>query len=320
MIKKLLCTSLTCLLAALATSLSAQEYPAAAIRIVIPTGPGTAPDLAARIMQPHLQKVLGQPIIIDNRTGASGMVAYEFVAKAPADGNTLALGNPNLGLFHVFTKEMRIDPIRDLPPVTVLAEGTILLGTNTATPFGSYADMVAYARANPAKLNWSVPGLHSLPALFAESIKQKHGIDIVVVPFRGGSTEFRQAILINEIQLATFSEGQAKGDPSKLRILATTGDKRLPDFPSTPTFTELGQPELVGFWLTLNAPRSAPKPVVDKLYAASLSALQQPDVKDLYLKQGLYIVGSTPEQSARKVVSLAAWASDVAKRSGLQPQ
>ena len=313
----LLVTTVLCLPAA-----SAQDFPSRPIRIVVAQAPGGINDILARIMAPAMARSLGQPVLVENRPGAGGLVGAEYVAKQmPADGYTLAFGNPSYATFQAFVKEMRFDVSRDLPPITILAEGVALLMAGNGVPFSGFSEMETYARSNPGRLNMGVPGVQSQPSLHTEAINQKRGVRISVIPYKG-SGEINPALISNQIQLAWYSEGQAITDVAAhgLKVLAVTGERRIQAFPNVPTFVELGIPEVLGFWLSLHARGETPKPIVDKLYGAVAVALQQADVRELFQKNRLYAVGATPEASAKRLAEITRVYTELAKKAGIEPQ
>ena len=309
-------------LATAAAPTMGQDFPNKPIRIIIGNAPGTAPDLAARIVAPGMGKFLGQPVIVESRPGGSGMVAYDFVVKQSApDGHTLAVSTPNLITIPIFVKDARIDMIKDLPPVTILVDSHLVLSSPFKAPWNNFAEMVTYAKASPGKLNFGATGLQVTTVLYMELIKQKHGLQLVTIPYKGGASQMRPALITNEIQLAIMSEDSfAYAAAKETKVLAWSGRQRHAAAPDVPTFAELGFPELGGAWYGLNAPGATPKAVMDKLYAAVSSPLQQAEVRESMAKVQLHVVGSNPEDSVRRLAAEANAMREVARKAGIQPQ
>lgn len=317
----------SCLIGALLSAGSlcaiAQPYPAKPIRIVVPVSAGGPPDLAARLLAPRMSAVLAQPVLVENKPGVGGLIAFEYVAKqVPADGYTLALGVPALVTFPIFQKDIRFDPQKDLPPISLLAEGQIALVGPSSAPWNTFGEMIQFAKANPGRLNFGTPGLLSPPTLQMEAIKQRHGIDVIVVAYKGGQVDTMPAIIANDIQLAVSGEALAASllSDKKVKVLAVTGSRRSESLPGVPTFSELGHPEILGFWLTLNAPGQTPRVAIEKLYAAAATALNSSEVKEALRKVGLETVGSTPEVAVKRSGDAVRFYTEIARKVGLKPQ
>ena len=300
----------------------AQDFPSKPIRFIVPTAPGAGgPDLTARLVAPAMSKMLGQPIVVENRTGASGTIAYEHVARQSVpDGHAVLMGNPPLSTIHLFVKDLRFSPQKDLVPAALLMEGALLVGSSAAAPWKDFHEMVRYAKANPGKVNFGTSGVQTAAALIVEAMKEKHGIDVVSVPFKGGLNEYRPALMTNTVQLAMYTESAAYADAGKVRIIATTGDKRLAAFPDTPTHAELRQPEIPGSWYALFVPAGTPRAVIDKLSAAAGYALQQPEVKEQMAKSGLYPLPSSPAAAEKRYADDIRVFTELAAKAGIKPQ
>lgn len=309
------------LLAGAACAVSAQDFPNKPIRIIVSFGAGSIADLVARTIGPGMTKILGQQMIVESRTGASGLVAYEYVAKGvPPDGYTIALGDSSMAILPLFVKDTRIDLQRDLPPFMVILDMALLLVTPNSTGWNTYADMVNYAKANPGKVNFGVFGLQTPAALGAEVIKHKHGLDYVLVPYKGGAAEVRAAVLASQVHLATYTEGLMAADVDKVKALGVSGERRLPQYPNVPTFAELGVGDFAGLFQTLHAPAATPKPIVERLSNAARAALKMPEVSGPLVKIGFAPVGSTPEAAQQRMAELLRKNLEIAKRAGIKPE
>lgn len=315
-------------LAALATVLAlfplaarAQDYPNKPVRIVVGSGPGSTTDLLSRLVAAGMSKTLGQAIVVETKPGAGGQVAAEHVAKyVPPDGYTLLVVPNDIATYAAFMKSLTFDPLKDVPPITVMAEGSQLITTNSFVPFKTFNEMVAHARANPGKLNYAASSPRSLAAIVFESIKQKHNLNIVMIPYKNASAGWRPALLVNEVQLTVAGERTAIQDGDKVRVLGATGNRRLPAFPGVPTFIELGHPEIVGYSFGLHAPARVPKPIIDKLYTSVASTLNQPEVKESLVKFGLTIVATTPEESAKRLAEESRVVAEIVKKASIEAE
>ena len=300
----------------------AQEFPTKPIRLIIGFPPGGVNDILGRILSAGMGKFLGQSVVAENRPGAGGLIATEFVVKqVPADGHTILVTSVNLPTYPVFNK-LTFDPVKDLRHVSILADGPLVLWVNVQTPVTSFQELLAYARANPGKLNMSAPGLQSSPAMFLEGMKQRLGIDIVTVPFKG-TAEGRAAIIANQVQLSINDSNTAitEVQAGRGRALVATGTSRLAELPGTPTVNELGMPDLIiPFWVGLAVPAATPAAVIDRIYSAVSAAMAAPDGRELLIKARFNILTMTPDASTKRIVAEAAYFSGIAAKAGIQPQ
>ena len=296
----------------------AQEFPSRPIRFIVPNTPGTIHDLGARIMGPEMSKILGQPIIVENKPGSNGLLGYEYVAKhLPADGYAVAstfVGD--LAILPWLFKDLRFDPLKDLPAILGLAEGRWFFGSPSPAPWKSFVEMVAHARANPGKLNYGASNTST--RLLTESIIREIGLDIVHIPYAGGGP-YIAALNANEIQLGFVSESAAGSFGDRFRILAMTGEQRLARHPNIPTFAELGHPQIRGLSLSLNVAAGTPRAAFDKLSAAASRALQQAEVRGYFEKIRWEIIDRSPEASAKVLVDESKVYADIAKREAIPP-
>lgn len=272
---------------------SAQAYPDKPIRVITNLAAGATPDIMIRAMSPAMFTVLGQTLVLDNRPGASGRIAFESVARSAPDGYTVLVANQNLATAKAFMKDLTFDPVNDLPPISVIASTPLMYAANNQQPYKTFADMVTFAKANPGKVFQGHGGVQTTQNLFMLAINQKYGIQLTGVPYKGGSPQMWTAAYTNETQLSFFTEAAVAQNPQRITPIATTGDHRLPAFPNVPTFNELGLPSIIGVEYMMHVPKGTPQPVIDKLRAAINAALARDDVKDALKKFGLSAVGST---------------------------
>ena len=278
---------------------SAQDYPARPLHLVLPQPPGGAVDFISRTLGATLQKSMGQAIVVDNKPGANGIVAAEFVAKAPADGYTLFMAvdtnlvvNPNL------YAKVPYDPFRDFAPISVIARNGLVLVANNSFPPSNVAEVIAYAKANPGKVNYASIGYGSQHHLGMELLKAMAKIDLVHVPYKS------QAAALSDIVQGAASIGLS-GTPAalalskggQLKILAVTSLERSKYLPQLPTMAESGLPGYdVNGWFGLLAPASTPAPVMGRLQQEVRTAMDDAEFRAALLKVGLDPVGSTSAQ------------------------
>jgi len=298
---------------------AAQDFPGRPVRIVVPYGPGQAPDTLTRSLAQELNKATGQAFVVDNRTGADGVVAFEFVAnQAPADGYTMVVAaNTGLATLALTTKGLRFDPTRDLPPLVSMVEGKYAFSVPSSLPYKTFNELVAYVRANPGKTNYG--SSNSTIHLQSEALMRGLGLSVVYVPYRQ-SNNYLQAIATNEVQMGFTSEGSILNLGQRARVLAVTGSTRSTKFPDAQTFAELGLPDIRGLSYTINARLGTPKPLFDRLEALVLAAMATPEVKATSAKLGLDPVAHPAAVSARLLAEESRIFSQVAKQIGLQAE
>ncbi len=312
-------TCVAAVLCALAPALAiAQDFPTRPIRMIVANTPGTIADILGRVMATEMAKTLGQPIVVENKPGANAIIGLEYVAKQPADGYILvSTAVTALASLPVTVKELRFDPLKDIPPLIGLIEGPYIFGSPAIAPWKNFTEFVAYAKANPRKLNYGAPA--PTVRLPIEALIREIGLEIVHVPYPGGGP-YMQAIVANEVQMGLIPESAAKTFGEKFRPIAVTGEKRVASMPDVPTFKELGYPQIRGLAYSFNVPAGTPKFAADKLYAAASRALKDPDIKARIAKMGFEIVEQSPEVAAKALNDEAKFLADVAKKIGLAPQ
>jgi tripartite-type tricarboxylate transporter receptor subunit TctC len=296
----------SCLLATLAAHAAvAQTFPGKPIRIVVPFGAGGVADLTARTVAQKLSESLGQPVVIDNKPGAGGVVAGDTVAKAEPDGHTLLLMSNasavSVGLF----KSLPFDTVRDFSPVSTLGYFDIALVVPAESKFKTLADLLAFAKANPGKLNLGSINIGSTQNLAAELFKTSAGADVQIVPFNGTPaviTALRGGQIDAAVEILGPVLPQIKA--KALRALAVTGDKRATVLPDVPTAKESGLPTFVASsWNALAAPAKTPKHVIARLNKDVVAALNDPDVKKKLLDLNVEARASSPEQASELLAS-----------------
>jgi tripartite-type tricarboxylate transporter receptor subunit TctC len=254
------------------------DYPSRTIKILVPIPPGGAPDIAARLLGNALSEVLGQPVVIENRTGANGNLAADAVAKAPPDGYTLLLGADSGFVInsHVYSK-LPFDPMKDLLPVASVASNQFILSINPAVPVKTLPDFIEHARGKNPPLAYASGGNGSQHQLAMEMLKQRSGINLLHVPYRGGAPA-ATATVAGETQV-TFAGASSAGliDGGQMRGLAASGKHRSRRFPDLPTIGETYPGYEVEIWLGLFAPATTPEPIITKLRNEVHALLRKPD-------------------------------------------
>ncbi len=322
--RKMLRVCATAALLALALPLVAlAAYPDRPIRLVVPFPPGGAVDFFARVVQPPLSEMLGQSVVIDNKPGASGMLGAGLVAKAPADGYTLLLGNIasmaiNVGIY----PKMPYDPLKDLTAIVRTVDVNYVLVVHPSVPVKTVTELIAYAKTNPGKLSYGSSGSGSLPHLGTELLKVQTGTDMVHVPYKGGGPMVTD-LLGGNIQMVIGDQANLMPHVAtgRLRALAVATTRRSPNAPALPTMAESGLP---GFdataWQGLLGPAELPADVVKRLNEAMNKVMALPSVREKLLGAGLEPVGGTPEQFARFIADeITKWAK-IAKDVGAKPE
>jgi len=300
-------------------ALAQGAYPSKPVRLIVPFPPGGAVDYYARAVQNRLAETLGQPVLIENRSGASGMVGAELVAKSQPDGYTVLVGNiaslaMNVGLY----SKMPYDPVKDLTPIMRTVAVDYAMVVHPSVPAYSVAELVAYAKANPGKLSYGSAGSGSAPHLSMELFKQRAGIDLVHIPFKGGGPMVTD-LLGGQIQVVIADQANLMPHvkAGKLRALAVGTLVRSAVYPELPTIAESGYP---GFearaWQGIAGPAGLPPDVAKQLQAAIAKVMAMPEVRARLVEGGLDPIVTTPEEFGEFIrAEIAKW-SKVAKDVG----
>jgi tripartite-type tricarboxylate transporter receptor subunit TctC len=296
MLKPLLAVAAAAALAGAAPAY-AQTYPSQPIKFVVPFTPGTGMDTIARTVGPKLAERLGQPVVVENRPGASGNIGTEQVAKATADGHTvLVSANTMLIAAHLY-KNVPYEPMTDFAPVTLAAWGTLLLTANPKSGIESVADLVAKARANPGKITYASPGIGTPHHMSMELFRERTGLDMLHVPYKGSAGALTD-LLSGEVNVGFVPVHVAMPHikAGRLKPLAAGAKQRHPNAPDVPTLDELGFRGIdVEMWYAFYTPKGTPPAVVAKLNAEMRAILADPEVKGSFDKVGLDVASSSPD-------------------------
>jgi tripartite-type tricarboxylate transporter receptor subunit TctC len=282
---------------ALSAHVSAQAYPTKPLRIVVPFAPGGATDVQARVLARELGEQFRQPVVVDNRAGASGLIGAEIVASSPADGYTILFTTAALAINATLAKStLKFDPVKDLAPVAWVSYTPLVLIVHPSVQARSPQELIELARKNPSKLNVALTVSGSTSHLAAEMFKQLAGISITSVPYKGGGPAML-AMISGEVDFlfaeALLAAPQIKA--GKVRALAVTTAKPSPTFPDLPTLNTLLPGFLADNWFAIYAPSGTPKDIVAMLNSAVRKALEATSVRALFAQDALIPVGGPPE-------------------------
>ena len=297
---RLLCAALAVLFPAAATAAAAQTYPTKPVRIIVPFGPGGASDFLPRLIGAKLTEMWGQPIVVDNRTGAAGNIGMNLGAKAPPDGYTLTSAPVgNLAINPHMYATLGYDVFKDFTLITLVGSVQNVLVVNPSVPAKSVTELIALAKAQPGKLTFGSGGVGSQAHMGGELLKAMAGIDIVHVAYKGVGDTIRD-LLGGQINMVVAQVPAVKSfiESGKLHALGVASAKRTPVLPNVPTIDEAGN--LKGFeavsWYALVGPAGVPRAVVMKIQGDVAKVVQLPDIREKLLGIGAEPVGSTPEQ------------------------
>jgi tripartite-type tricarboxylate transporter receptor subunit TctC len=309
-------------LVALTAAAGAQTYPSHPIKLVVPFAPGGLNDTTARLLQPYLEKALGQPVVVDNRPGASGIVGTDAVAKSPPDGHTLLMVASSHTVVPATNSKLPYDADRDFAPIAMVGKNPLLFVINAKVSAKTLPEFVALAKASPGKLNYASPGAASQSHLVTELFDQKAGIKMQHVPYRGGAPAIlsvvkgdTQFVVISP--LASLSHIQSGG----LRALAAGSLTRDPQFPDLPTVAEQGYPGFEAIqWVGLLTTAGTPKPIVDRLNAEVNRALKDPDMIAKLAKQGVSPAGGSAADFQKVIANEIREWTEVARAADIKAQ
>jgi tripartite-type tricarboxylate transporter receptor subunit TctC len=302
----------------------AQWAPTHPVKIVVPFAPGGQPDIVSRALAEPLSKALGQPVIVENRPGAGGNIAAEAVARAAPDGHTLLMGtNGPLAVSPALEANLPYDPLKDLAPITLVGTSPNLVVVQSASGIGTLGALVARAKREPGKLNFSSVGKASISQLSMELLDSMAGISMVHVPYNGGAPAVT-ALLAGDVQVLSLNPTALipHVESGRLKVLAQTTAKRSPLIPDVPTVAEQGFAGYeAGVWMAVMAPAATPKPALRRLHDELARIIRDPAMKKtLWDRQWIDPVGSTPEETARTIREETARWARAAKAAALSPQ
>lgn len=297
-------------------------YPSKPLRLIVPFGPGGASDTVARILQARVGEVLGQEMYIEYRPGAAGNIGMELAAKAAPDGYTLFLGNVGAVAINptVFGASLRIEPLRDFTPITLIADVPGLLIANTAFPPNTVRELVAYARVHPGAVSFGSSGTGSVSRLDMERLREAEGLDMTHVPYRAGAGQAVTDVIGGHVPVmfVTISSAIRQAQAGKLKALAVTTAQRVPALPNVPTMVESGYPQFVSSsWQGIFVPAGTPDRIVRKLYSSFAQVLKEPEIRFRFDESSTRVaISESPEEFARFIGAETVRWGELVKRSG----
>jgi tripartite-type tricarboxylate transporter receptor subunit TctC len=296
-------------------------YPVKPVRLVVGQAPGGATDVIARLVSPKLGEHLGQSVIVENRTGAAGSIGAGFVAKSAPDGYNLLVVSSSYAINPSLYSDLPFDPVKDLAPVSLIAEAPFLLAVHPSMPARSVKDLVAFAKAKPGTLNYGSGGNGSSGHLAGELFNYLAGVNMVHVPYKGTGLALID-VIAGQIHLTFGSVLSTLGHvkSGRLRALGVTGAKRSSGSPELPTIAEAG---VKGYqtttWYGLLAPASTPAAIVTRLSGDMKKAVESPDIRNRILADGAEPEGSTPKEFQAHLLGEMKRAAEIVKRAGMKP-
>jgi tripartite-type tricarboxylate transporter receptor subunit TctC len=301
---------------------SAQTYPTHPVRLIVPFAAGGLNDVVARLLAPYLEKSLGQPVVVDNRPAASGIVGTDATAKAAPDGYTLLMVASSYAILPATHGKLPYDPERDLAPIVMVAKNSLLFLVNPQVPAKTLTEFVALAKAHPGKFNYASPGAATQTGLVIELFSQKAGIKLQHIPYRGGNPAM-QAMVAGDTQFTAISTllSLPQIQAGALRPIATGALTRETQLPDLPTVAEQGYPGFEAIqWIGLLTTAGTPKDVVDRLNAEVNRALAEPDLIAKFAQQGIAPAGGTSADFARTIsTDIKTW-TDTARAANIKAE
>jgi tripartite-type tricarboxylate transporter receptor subunit TctC len=276
----------------------ADDYPNKPIKLIVPFAPGGSVDIVGRIVAQQLGQELGQSIVVENRAGAAGNIGFEALARSKPDGYTLGMASSTMAVNVSLYRTIPFDPLKDFAPISLIALQPNVLLVNPSLPVKSVAELIAYAKANPGKLNFASSGIGASQHLAAELFKARTGVDMIHVPYKGGGPAMADLVAGRvEVMFETIPSSMSYVQSGQLRALAVTVDERSKQLPDVPTMAEAGVKDYLSRgWLGMMAPAGTPPAIVDKLAGALHKTIATPAVTKRLTELGLEIKTSTPAQ------------------------
>jgi len=316
------CAAAVLLLIPLAANAQAvgASFPVRPVRLVLPYSAGASTDILGRFLAAWLNGHWGQPVVVENKPGGGETIGVALVAKSTPDGYTLLMGTNSIAAQTVLIKDVPYDPLRDLSSISMLSRNGYMLIVSTNVPVNTFAELVAYAKANPGKLNYAAAGNESL--LTFESFRQRFGLNIVPVGYKGGGPAFA-AVMAGEAQMyfGAFNQARQAATTGKGRVLLFTGKSRHPLMPAVATSSEVGYPDFdPSYFLSLHGPTGIPAPVIRQINADMGIFLEDPTTRERFQSLGWQAAHSTPEELDRAMKAAYARAIELAAKVGLKPE
>ena len=317
---KIVAGAAVAVLAMASTGAQAQKYPTKPIRVIVPFAPGGSTDIIARLVGERMGKVLGQPVVIENKGGGGGSIGAAEAARADPDGYTLSIATVStMAVNPACNPKLSYDPLKDFQPVTNFANTANVVAVNAKFPAKTFEEFVAEIKNNPGKYSYGTSGTCSVNHLAGEAFKVATGTDIVHVPYRGSGPAVVDTVA-GQVQMLfdNIPSSMPQIEAGRLRAIAVAWPERLPSLPDVPTYAEAGFPQLnQPVWYGLLAPAGTPMDIVNTLRDAAVKVLAEPDVIDTLQKQGAAPSGNTPEEFAAEIKAQYDWAKGITEKQGI---
>lgn len=283
---------------------AAQDYPSRPVRIIVPFAPGGATDVPTRLIAPKMSESLGQPVVIENRTGAGGIIGIEAVAKSAPDGYTLLMAsNAEYAMHPAIYPKLPYIPLRDFIPISIVAEQPMVIAVGAGSPYASLAELIAAAKAKPGAISYSTAGTGSTSHVLTELLAAEAGIKLLHIPYKGGAPA-SAAVASGEVSMSLIAMASVlqfvKG--GKAKALGVMRSRRVAGYPDWPTVEEAGVRGVDdSIWVGLAVPTGVPRDIVNRLAAEVSRALRAVDVRERFAALGIEPVGSTPEEALARI-------------------
>jgi tripartite-type tricarboxylate transporter receptor subunit TctC len=310
---------LLCLASALPGA-QAQEFPSRPVHVIVPFTPGTGADILARVLGPKLAERWKVAVVVENRTGATGNIGADLVAKSPPDGHMILLTATSFGTNPALSRSLPFDPVASFAPVGLVATSALAVIVNAQVAAGSMREFIELAKRQPGKLHYGSPGSGGVQHLAMELLKLETGIDVVHVPYKGLGGAMSDLIAGHvQVMISALQSAAPHVHSGRLRMLAVMSPQRAAAFPGVPTLRELGLSELeVETWYAAFAPAGTPPPTIGRINADVNLLLKDEALRELLAKQGMTAAGGTPQQMAELLGrELARW-SRVVRAAGIK--
>ena len=306
------------------TAFGQEAFPSRPVKFVNWSNPGGNLDIVGRLLGEHAARKWGQPVVTENRVGAAGIIATDYVAKAPADGYTVLITSSTGQLTNALVRlKLPFDPVKDFEPLSLLVAGNIALMASASAPYNNLKELVEYAKKLGRPLTYGTPAPGTSAHLYGEAFKRQAGIQMTHVPYKSGEIGAMNDIIGGNLDLTLMSQGNAKthSQGGRVKLLAISGNERNKGLPNLPTFQEQG---FTGFglagWIAAYAPAATPKPVAARLASTFREILQQPEVAARLDSLGYDVIGSTPEQLRAFYQEEYKRFAELVKNAGITPE
>ena len=288
-----------------ASVLRAQTWPQRPVKVIVPYTAGGTTDTQARIISERLSVALGQQFIVENRVGAGGAIAAEFVAKSPADGSTLFFAGTTQLLSLPLVQKVNYDPLKDFAPISILGTNPLVLGVHISVPAKTLKEFIEYVKAHPGQLSYSSGGTGSTPHLSAALFASRAGLKMTHIPYKGAQAVTDLVGGQVQVSFGNTSDMIQHSKSGKIKMLAVTGEKRMPQLPDLPAIAEFYPGFRTIVWNGLLAPYLTPKAIIDRIAQEAARAARDPDIIERLNKMGIDALGNTPAEFAARIRSEA---------------